>query len=370
LPVAYNSSHNFLKRRRKLAIPAVGHGDGISAGGQARCVHHGQGNSSSTGLSQIVQPAPVVMLSPTTLSFGNSTVGKTSNGTAITLTNVGDAALKFAGPAFTFVGPNAGDFAETDNCGSGVAYTSPVPSFCTITVTFTPSETGVETATLQITDNDNDVEGAQQFVTLTGSGLSTIAGTSLYTDAIFGTSNACGAISVSGGSSVDSFNSSLGYASSQQNSGGNIGSNGNVTLNGSKSVIYGAAALNSTTTGACSKSAVSGLTTNDGAQVTGGLVPLNGPIAYPAPPAPNPAPPTTIQSISGTCQPGVAGCTSLGSKSIALAPGQYGNLSAGGGTSLHFSKGIYNLNSLILTGKSILYADSGPVDQHRRRLAQ
>jgi hypothetical protein len=105
---------------------------------------------------------------------------------------------------------------------------------CAIAVAFKPTQTGVETATLQITDNDDGVTGSQQFVSLTGAGLSTIAGTSLYTDAIFATSANCGGITMSGGSSVNSFNSALGYAASESQSGGNVGTNGNVALNGGK----------------------------------------------------------------------------------------------------------------------------------------
>jgi hypothetical protein len=165
---------------------------------------------------------------------------------------------------------------------------------------------------------------------------------------------------MSGGSTVDSFNSSLGYASSHQLSGGNVGTSGNVTLNGSKSAIYGSAAVGSMTTGNCSKTVVTGVTTNGGAQVTDGLVPLNSSTNYPAPPAPIPAPPTTTQNIAGSCGT-ISGCTNTGNKTVSLAPGQYGNLSLSGGTTAHVGAGTYNMNSLTLSGQSILYVDSAPV---------
>jgi len=316
--------------------------------------------STSTTLQQTVNPAPEVTLAPLSLSFGNINVGSTSNAAPVSLGNAGDAPLLLPNGAITITGPNAGDFTFTTTCGSSVGFTAPNNS-CTINVKFTPSDTGVEIATLQITDNDDDATNALQYVALTGSGLSSISGTSLYTDAVFATSNACGGITVSGGSSVDSFNSSLGYSASKQNSGGNVGTNGNVTLNGSNSVIYGSAAVDTLSTGTCSKTSVPGLTSNGGAKVTGGLVALNGPINYPAPPTPNPAPPTTNQSISGTCPAGMAGCTNTGSKAVSLAPGQYGNLTASGGTTVHVRMGTYNLNSLALSGKGVLYVDSGPV---------
>lgn len=50
-----------------------------------------------------------------------------------------------------------------------------------------------------------------------------------------------------------------------------------------------------------------------------------------------------------------------GSKTTILALGQYGNVTASGGTTVHVSKGTYNLNSLTLSGKSVLTVDSGPV---------
>jgi hypothetical protein len=134
-----------------------------------------------------------------------------------------------------------------------------------------------------------------------------------------------------------------------------------VTLSGNKSAIYGSAAVASMTTGNCSKTTMTGVTTSGGAQVTGGIVPLNGSINYPVPPAPTPAPPTTTQNISGSCG-SISGCTNTGTKTVTLAPGLYGNLSLSGGTTAHVSKGTYNINSLTLSGQSILYVDSpGPV---------
>jgi hypothetical protein len=318
----------------------------------------GDGNftgSASSAIIQTVQPAPIVSLSPLSVSFGNQNVNTTSSGSKITLSNAGDATLNISTNGISIAQPST-DFAQANTCGSTLG----VGASCTITVTFTPVATGIRTASLQITDNDDDTTGAQQIVSLTGAGLSTIAGGSLYTDTLFATANACSSITMSGGSTVDSFNSTQGYSSSHALSGGNVGTNGNVNLSGG-SVIYGSAAVDSLTTGNCSKTALTGLTTSGGAQVTGGLVALNGPITYPAPPAPNPAPPTTNQNISGSCG-SISGCTNQsGNRTVTLAPGQYGNLNMSGGTTAHFGKGTYNVNSLTLSGGSILYVDSGPV---------
>ena len=236
--------------------------------------------SPSQAITQIVSPAPNVSLNPMSVSFGNQNVNTTSNPTTVILANIGDAPLNISANGISIT-PNT-DFAETNNCGSTLA----AGKSCTITITFTPIDTGIRTASLQITDNDDDASNAQQTVSLTGSGLSTITGTSLYTDAIFATANGCGSIVASGGSTIDSFNSALGFNASHLLTGGNVGTNGNVTLNGSKSAIYGYAAVDSMNNGNCSKTSMTGLTSNGGAQVTGGLVPLNGPVTYPVPPTP------------------------------------------------------------------------------------
>ena len=319
--------------------------------------------STSPAITQTVQPSPNVSLSPLFVSFGNLNVGQKSGPATVTLSNIGDATLgTTSNPILISITQPSTDFTQTNNCPASLAPNN----FCTITITFAPVDTGVRTANLQITDNDDDATGAQQFVSLTGAGLSTITGGSLFTDAIFATANGCGSIVESGGSTVDSFNSNPaqgGYSATHVLSGGNVGTNGNVTLNGSKTTIYGSAAVDSMTTGNCSKTSQTGVTTSGGAQVTGGLVALNGPITYPAPPAPNPIPPTTNQNISGSCGT-ISGCTNTGTKTVSLAPGPtytYGNLSVSGGTAVHVSNGVYNFNSLTLSGNSILYVDSGPV---------
>jgi len=202
---------------------------------------------------------------------------------------------------------------------------------------------------LQITDNDDLTANAQQLVSLTGAGLSTITHRSLFSYAFFAEGTRCDSIMMSGGSSVDSFDSSLGFNASHELSGGNVGTNGGVTLNGRNTQIYGTA-----TVGGC------GNGWSGEGQVWGGLQGLNGSITYPTDLPPYTAPPTSGQNISGSCG-AISGCTNNGNKSVALAPGQYGNLSISGGTTAHFTQGIYNINSLTLTGNSILYVDTGPV---------
>ena len=117
---------------------------------------------SGTGtLTATTGTAPVDGLSPTSLAFGNQSLGMTSTPQTATLSNTGNAALSITSLAVT--GTNAGDFAQSNTCGSSVA----AGSNCTISVTFTPSASGSRTASVSITDN---ASGSPQSVSLTGAG--------------------------------------------------------------------------------------------------------------------------------------------------------------------------------------------------------
>jgi hypothetical protein len=114
--------------------------------------------------------AALVSLSPTSLAFGNQSVGTTSAAQTLTLSNTGNAALSITSLALT--GSNASDFAQTNTCGSSVA----ASANCTISVTFTPAASGSRTASVSITDN---ASGSPQTVSLSGTGTGTAALVSL-----------------------------------------------------------------------------------------------------------------------------------------------------------------------------------------------
>ena len=103
----------------------------------------------------------IVSLSPSTLSFGNVSVGISSAPQTITLTNVSASTLKVTGVSIT--GTNAGDFSQTNTCGSSVA----AKASCTITVTFKPTATGSRRATLNVSDNGG---ASPQTIALSGTG--------------------------------------------------------------------------------------------------------------------------------------------------------------------------------------------------------
>jgi hypothetical protein len=102
-----------------------------------------------------------VQLFPTNLQFGTQPVGTKSQPKTITLTNKGDAVVNITGIAIT--GGDAGDFAETNNCGHHVAS----GARCSIKVTFKPLAKGKRTADLSVYDNGG---GNPQQVGLTGTG--------------------------------------------------------------------------------------------------------------------------------------------------------------------------------------------------------
>jgi hypothetical protein len=102
-----------------------------------------------------------VAVNPVKLTFPATTVGTSSSPKIITFKNAGTVAMPISSRSFQ--GADAGDFSETDNCGSSVAG----GSSCTFKVTFTPKATGTRTATLQIGDPDPT---GPQAVSLTGTG--------------------------------------------------------------------------------------------------------------------------------------------------------------------------------------------------------
>ena len=117
------------------------------------------GGANDAFVSKFV-PSPNVGLSSSSLNFGNQNVGTTSAPQTITLTNTGNQNLDVSGISLT--GTNSKDFAETNNCGQLTPNAT-----CTISVTFTPSISGSESANVSITDN---AANSPQLVSLSGVG--------------------------------------------------------------------------------------------------------------------------------------------------------------------------------------------------------
>ena len=105
--------------------------------------------------------APLAQVAPTSLSFAPQPVASPSAAVPVTITNVGTAPMTISSLAIT--GANPLDFSEAANCGTVGA-----GNLCTVQVTFTPTATGIRSATLSVTDN---AAGSPQTIPLSGSGL-------------------------------------------------------------------------------------------------------------------------------------------------------------------------------------------------------
>ena len=155
---------------------------------------------------------------------------------------------------------------------------------------------------------------------------------------LYATAATCGALSMNGGATTDSFTSASGTPPwTTTTTGGDIGSNGNVSLGGSNTQVGGAIGVPNATQGTCP----AGLTTSGGAGMVSNpanVLTAAGPFVFAIPPDPNPPPLTTTVIVNDKKQP------------TALVPGTYGNISVTAGATLVLAPGVYNLNSISVSG--------------------
>jgi phospholipase C len=104
----------------------------------------------------------IVGLSPPSVNFGSVKVGTSSAPMNITLKNA-SRTMAIGITSLTITGTDAGDYSETNTCGTTVKG----GASCTISVTFTPKAKGGRGAAVSISDNGG---GSPQQVSLTGSG--------------------------------------------------------------------------------------------------------------------------------------------------------------------------------------------------------
>ena len=147
----------------------------------------GCSNSSTSSSTSGTQTAPQASLSPSTLTFSSQNLGTTSASKTLTLSNTGNAALTVSSITA------AGDFAQTNTCGSPVA----AGSSCTILVTFTPSVVGARVGSVSVATN---ATGSPESASLSGSGLASISQTGGCAET--GTSNYPGCLSLSSPTSL------------------------------------------------------------------------------------------------------------------------------------------------------------------------
>lgn len=169
--------------------------------------------------------------------------------------------------------------------------------------------------------------------------------TSPFPYGMFGTGTGCNDVAFTGNGTTDSFNSALGnYATTKSNSGGDVGSNGNVFLSGNANIGGSVGVLPTTAGGAITQGpcpgsnyTISGGNAGLASNPANTLIPLTAPAVFPAPPTPSPLPPTAPVTYS---------------TSTNLVPGTYGSISVSGRATLTLAPGVYNINSLVLSGQS------------------
>lgn len=113
-------------------------------------------------VSQTAPAAPLASLSANSLSFPSSTVGTTAAASAVTLTNTGGSPLLLN----SIVMSDTADFTVTTTCGT----TLNAGGSCSFSVQFMPQIAAALLGTLTLTDNSNGLSGAQQVITLNGTG--------------------------------------------------------------------------------------------------------------------------------------------------------------------------------------------------------
>jgi YVTN family beta-propeller protein len=123
------------------------------------------GNIAAYGF--IVAP-PIADPSPASANFGAQITHTASAAQTVKLGNPSANPLTFT---YAFAGTNASDFTEGtgDTCTSAGGQLA-ANSSCTVSVVFTPSTNGSESAALTFTDNSDGISGSTQSVTLSGSG--------------------------------------------------------------------------------------------------------------------------------------------------------------------------------------------------------
>jgi hypothetical protein len=117
-----------------------------------------QGSPQKVGLSG---DGTVVVLSPQGINFGDQKVGTKSSPVPVELVNKDKKPVSIS--KITISSTDAGDFAETNNCGTGL----PAYGHCAIKVKFSPTNAGKRSATLAVYD---DGGGSPQTVALSGTG--------------------------------------------------------------------------------------------------------------------------------------------------------------------------------------------------------
>jgi hypothetical protein len=119
------------------------------------------GSPQTVSLSGIAQTSPL-SFTPESLSFADQAIGTTSVSQNVTVAYIGTAPLTITSLALAET--NAGDFSQTNNCGTGLAPNTT----CTVTVTFTPTAAWSRSAAIIMVDNS---QGSPHLIGVAGAGV-------------------------------------------------------------------------------------------------------------------------------------------------------------------------------------------------------
>jgi hypothetical protein len=115
-------------------------------------------HDAAVGYFTLPAPALSAALTPSSATFPSTVIGKSSAGTAFTLTNAGEAAVNVTSITTT------GAFSASNNCGSSLA----IGATCAINVVFNPTAAGNATGQLQVVTSASSTALTSA---LTGTGL-------------------------------------------------------------------------------------------------------------------------------------------------------------------------------------------------------
>jgi uncharacterized repeat protein (TIGR01451 family) len=153
-------------------------------------------SSFTGGFFYVLASVPVASVSPSPFDFGNQPAGQTSAAQVFTVKNTGNADLHMSSATAS------GDFAVASDTCSGTTVSA--GGTCTISVTFTPAQTGNRTGTLTITD---DAADSPQQVSLSGtgtqSGLSLSPNSLTFSGQAVGTTSAAQAVTITNTGTAD-----------------------------------------------------------------------------------------------------------------------------------------------------------------------
>jgi uncharacterized repeat protein (TIGR01451 family) len=155
-------------------------------------------SSFTGGFFYVLASVPVASVSPSPFDFGNQPVGQPSAVQVFTVKNTGNAGLSMSGASVS------GDFAIPSGSDMCTGTTVAPGGTCTISVTFTPTQTGSRSGTLTITDNAAD---SPQQVSLSGTGtqpaLSLSTSSLTFSGQAVGTTSAAQTVTVTNTGTAD-----------------------------------------------------------------------------------------------------------------------------------------------------------------------